>query len=248
MQVHLLAKTDDWLAVSKPDGMSCFDGRYDVTGYPRLVDIVGEHEPYARIVNRIDKDASGILIFAMNKEWGGILSKMWQGVDDRRRKVYAALTDPPLWDDVVNSTKLKAQSGKMDIAVTAFKHLGEGKIEAELLSHGRTHQIRKHLAQLGAPIHGDALYKGPEADRLMLHCCDVWLDYDGGCWIHSTPPWVGEEDGALASWDVAPLTEMQMESIKNAPTFTGPMSRPDGMPWEEWRVLRTGGVEVPPAE
>ncbi|MFN7147189.1 MAG: RNA pseudouridine synthase, partial [Myxococcota bacterium] len=56
---------------------------------------------------------------------------------------------------------------------------------------GRTHQIRAHLASLGAPILGDPTYGGPEADRLYLHAWRIRLPWPGPSdelWAESPPP------------------------------------------------------------
>ncbi len=56
---------------------------------------------------------------------------------------------------------------------------------------GRTHQIRAHLASLGAPIVGDPTYGGPEADRLYLHAWRIRLPWPGPndeLWAEAPPP------------------------------------------------------------
>lgn len=73
--------------------------------------------------------------------------------------------------------------------------LGQGGHAWELeiaIKTGVMHQIRAHLAHVGWPILGDAVYKGPASSRLHLHAwriCVPWLDpKNGGLWMTAPPP------------------------------------------------------------
>jgi 23S rRNA pseudouridine1911/1915/1917 synthase len=148
------------------------------------------------IVHRLDKDTSGVILIAKTDEAHEKLSRAF--AERAMRKFYRALCRGvfrkasgeirgPIGRDPRNRKKMaviKNEHRSRD-AWTDYRVLGQGKLGAEvecLLHTGRTHQIRAHLAHLGHPILGDALYgraRGtaneiPSA-RQMLHAARIEL-------------------------------------------------------------------------
>lgn len=128
-------------------------------------------------VHRLDRETSGVLLFAKTQEARRTLQANWSdakktylAIVEGRPEKDAGVIDQPLWED----EKL-------------FVHVGEGPdakeartrwrvrasdarralLEVEL-DTGRRHQIRAHLAWLGHPVVGDARY-GSKAPRMLLH-------------------------------------------------------------------------------
>ena len=148
--------------------------------------------PDARIVHRLDMATSGLMTFARGREAERRLSIAFQ-----RREVhkeYEALVagrmaeptgriDLPLMADWPNRPRQKVDLDRGKPALTCFRVLAVEPGGATRLAltpmTGRSHQLRVHLAAIGHPILGDALYAPPEtrAPRLMLHATGLALPH-----------------------------------------------------------------------
>ncbi len=134
------------------------------------------------IVHRLDKDTSGLMMVAKTDKAHGGLSRQ---IKERRiRKGYLALAlgkltpdrgvlDGPIGRDIRNRKRMAVATGGRD-ARTRYQvsRRFAGHTLAEVYPEtGRTHQIRVHLATLGHPLMGDALYGGrsPLLDGQFLH-------------------------------------------------------------------------------
>jgi 23S rRNA pseudouridine1911/1915/1917 synthase len=142
---------------------------------------------YAALHNRLDRETSGVLIFALEK---GVNKSVGMAFQERRvKKEYLAWVEGAPKNDSWTSD---SQIGKVGGKYTAVK-TGEGK-KAETLFRvlrreegrslvlaspltGRTHQIRIHLAEAGHPVAGDRVY-GAKPDRhLYLHAWRLTLQH-----------------------------------------------------------------------
>ncbi len=169
------------------------------TAYFRLTDYVRKGNPKSRervyIVHRLDREVSGILVFARSVAAKNALQTQWADV----KKHYLALVHgvPPepegtfssyLVEDGVHSVRSiggpKAGQGprRGKLSHTAYKVLGHSQgvslLDINLLT-GRKHQIRVHLAEHNLPIVGDTKY-GPErtdARRLALHAKSLAFEH-----------------------------------------------------------------------
>jgi 23S rRNA pseudouridine1911/1915/1917 synthase len=132
-------------------------------------------------VHRLDRDTSGLVLFAKSKEAEKGLHALFR--ERRIRKVYRALTPPFEVSD--SGVPLKAYRfrdeldwrGKVQTAVTTvLREGGEGELWSwwALPHTGRPHQIRKHFARYLVPLAGDRVYAGPEATgELGLRCVSL---------------------------------------------------------------------------
>lgn len=179
------------IAIAKPPELLSIPGRYLDTQdsvLSRLRQSLGENTPVYP-VHRLDRQTSGILLFARNLESLRSLSEQFQKREIH--KIYEALLaakieheqgtiDLPLWGNPENRPyqQVDWQHGKP--SVTEFRLLGQvgnySRIEFIPLT-GRTHQLRVHSADsqgLGVPILGDRLY-GSQAvtSRLHLHAREL---------------------------------------------------------------------------
>lgn len=171
----LIYEDDDFVVLNKKAGLAVAADRYDLEA-PRL-DLEAEKELgnlYA--VHRIDKDTSGLILYARTEN---AQKKLSQAFEKRLvQKTYHALVyGRPLWEtlradmpllpdaDVRHRTAVNRKSGKP--SVTDFTFLGQcgpfSWMEAKPLT-GRTHQIRVHLIECGFPIVCDPLY-GPAGQK-----------------------------------------------------------------------------------
>ncbi|MBN2558809.1 MAG: RluA family pseudouridine synthase [Clostridia bacterium] len=143
----------------------------------------------ARPVGRLDRNTSGVVIFAKNSH---VMTLMISALkEDSARKIYVGLTHGnPVEDEGLIDLPIKraedsiiarisAADGKP--SMTKFRVLerfgSASLVEFELLT-GRTHQIRLHSKELGHPLVGDGIYGDDSAtmhiiDRHALHCASV---------------------------------------------------------------------------
>jgi len=178
----VLYEDDALLAVNKPAGLRVHSGGKFVTSnlvyHLRYV-----HQPAfpeACLVNRLDADTSGLVLFARSKE---VLSQlMRQFAEGAVTKTYLAVVSGqpspadgtidlpigPVKGASVPRYGIDRQHGKG--AVTNYRTLRQLGGEHTLLeltpASGRTHQLRVHMAAIGHPLAGDALYTMSDADYL----------------------------------------------------------------------------------
>jgi len=197
----LLYEDRNFLAICKAAGFNSQRTPYQLKGTVEYaVDCylksIGLRDP-ARVVHRLDRGTSGVMIFPKNKQSATYFSDLLQ--KGKVEKTYWALVsgspDQQQWRvdaPVVKVSKFKygvGQAGKP--ARTLFRVLGEGggvtAIEAKPLT-GRTHQIRVHLVHSGFPIIGDESYGGIPAERMMLHCRHMRFPNQKGQLIEAVAP------------------------------------------------------------
>ena len=187
----ILYEDEDILVVDKPPGLLTIgtDDEKERTVYYALTDYVRKGQfrstKHVYVVHRLDREASGILVFAKGPNSRQKLQDHWPEVT----KTYLAVIHGHLSKkaDTITSflTENKAfhvyattDPRKGLISRTAYKVLKETKIfsllEINLLT-GRKHQIRVHLADTGHPIVGDRKYgeKDLEHKRLALHALSL---------------------------------------------------------------------------
>jgi 23S rRNA pseudouridine1911/1915/1917 synthase len=145
----------------------------------------GAREQQAFIVHRLDRETSGLMVFARSEAIQAALQRGWKSVTKR----YLAIVEgaPPsaegtLEDRLMETASLmvrRVQSGG-ELAVTHYRTLRRGRLRSLLeltLATGRKHQIRVQLAGAGCPVTGERKYgSGVEsAPRLALHACELSL-------------------------------------------------------------------------
>ncbi|MBU1863098.1 MAG: RNA pseudouridine synthase [Candidatus Omnitrophica bacterium] len=139
------------------------------------------------IVHRLDRDTSGIIVFAKNENAKRYLQDEWQGF----KKIYAAVVNGtlPEKEGVITSYLAENRAQKMysvddpkkgKLARTGYKVLRQSKkyslLEIDLLT-GKKNQIRVHCADKGCPVVGDKKYGGNKNSmkRLALHAVSISL-------------------------------------------------------------------------
>ena len=165
------------------------------------------------IVHRLDRATSGVMICARNLATASYLSR--QFAERKVKKVYLALVSslpghlaarinlPIRRSRRAPSTFVVDGNGKVAITdYTVQKEYPDGRALLELRPlTGRTHQLRVHLAHLGCPIVGDAVYGHAHyGDRLMLHAYRLEISIPG-------------QDGAERRIFTAPLPADFQEAI-----------------------------------
>jgi 23S rRNA pseudouridine955/2504/2580 synthase/23S rRNA pseudouridine1911/1915/1917 synthase len=170
----IIYEDEDFIAVNKPTGMLVIPDRFDKTK-ENLFDDLNKKYGKVFIVHRLDKDTSGIVIFAKNAEAHRDLSMKWEA--GQVSKTYYAIVTGRLSEKIgtinMGISPLKKKKGVMTIdikngkrSVTNYKVMEEYKDFSFLEvkpNTGRTHQIRVHLAAIGHPLAVDPLYNRKEA-------------------------------------------------------------------------------------
>jgi tRNA pseudouridine32 synthase/23S rRNA pseudouridine746 synthase len=189
-QVRVLYETDDYLAVDKPEGAVSVGSAGG--GLPEL--LAAGHPGRLFPVHRLDRGASGVIVFAKN----AAAHRHLNGEFDRRAvaKTYLACVDGVLevTSGRINAPIREFGSGRMGVdprrgkpSTTEWK-LAERLDDATLLrvhpATGRRHQIRVHLYHIGHPILGDPRYgdrvRQERFPRLMLHALAIGFALPSG--------------------------------------------------------------------
>lgn len=180
---------DHLVVVDKPAGLLSVPGRGEDKA-DCLVARLQSVFPEVLIVHRLDMATSGLLVLARGAEMHRQLSRLFREreVDKRYIAVVDGLlgeasgeVDLPLIADWPNRPRQKVDFEVGKRSLTKFRRLERDfmkcttRVELEPIT-GRTHQLRVHMAALGHPILGDALYAEADANssgRLLLHAMDL---------------------------------------------------------------------------
>ncbi len=195
------------LAINKPAGVIVQGGIKVKISISDLLDQVREGEVF-KIVHRLDRDTSGVIIFARNASVARYLMEEFKG--RRIKKIYLALTsgipskdngiiDYPLVKKYISGQeKVVIDEDSLQNATTHFSIISRLKHNIAYLKlqpiTGRTHQLRAHLAHINCPILGDGKYGGKKAfidgvvNQIHLHSHSLSLKLPNNKEITITAP------------------------------------------------------------
>ena len=239
----VIAEGPDWIALDKPPGLATQGGTKTSNHLDRLLDgLADEAGNRPKLVHRLDKDTSGVLLVAKTARAAAHFAKAFAGRGVM--KVYWALvTGVPSIDDGLVDLPLAKQPGtggeKMHVdqesgqpAKSRYRQIDRAGNRTAWLElrplTGRTHQLRAHMAAIGHPIVGDAKYGGAEAfltggisRKMHLHARRLRIDAPGGQKIDvsAEPPTHFAESLAALGFDI--------EAGKAMPSPSDPARSPE---------------------
>ena len=186
------------LVIAKPAGLLSMasDKEKLRTAYRMATDYVRKTDSSSRIfiVHRLDRDTSGVLLFAKDEQTKRAYQDNWDRLVGRRGYLAVVEGRPPRESDTIRTLLRENAAHKVysvpsggKEAITHYTTLSRGREYALLevdIDTGRKNQIRAHLSELGCPVAGDRDY-GAATDplgRLCLHAHELRL----------TDPFTGE--------------------------------------------------------
>lgn len=211
-QADAMVLTQDRAAIvlNKPPGLATQGGTGTKEHVDGLLDAFAAQGPRPRLVHRLDKDTSGVLLVARTPGSAAFFSKRFS--TRTARKIYWALVAgvPGIEDGLIELPLAKQpgsggekmmvdESGEGQSARSRYRVIERAGnraawVELQPLT-GRTHQLRVHMAAIGHPIVGDGKYGGPDAfltgsisRKMHLHARRLIIDHPDGTPLDVTAP------------------------------------------------------------
>lgn len=189
--LEILYQDHQLIAVNKPSGLLSVPGRGEHLA-DCLLSRVQAVFPEALLVHRLDRDTSGVMVFALTPHAQRNLSMQFEKRSTKKTyiaRVWGQLepktgtVDLPLIVDWPNRPRQMVDHENGKPAVTDYRVLKSDAVESRVRlmpRTGRSHQLRVHMLALGHVILGDPIYaEGPAADfpRLMLHSEELRINH-----------------------------------------------------------------------
>jgi 23S rRNA pseudouridine955/2504/2580 synthase len=200
----VLYEDDEVLALNKPHGLAVQGGTKTTKHVDRLLSAWGEGLDRPRLVHRLDRDTSGVLLLGKSPAAAARLSGAF--AKRKAKKTYWAIVagtpHPP--QGLIELPLIKKGVGDRELVVPAVPgELGADPADTEYVTisraakraawvalrplTGRTHQLRAHMKAIGHPILGDPKYSDEKAAelsavglKLQLHARRLTLPHPGG--------------------------------------------------------------------
>ncbi len=194
-KLKILYEDDELIAIDKPSGLLSVasDKEKNTTAYRLVLDYVRNQDSHKRIfvVHRIDKDTSGVLLFAKNEKLKNALQDEWNHLVKKR--LYVAIVEGLFEEkkgsrtswlletktNIVYSSSHKGDGLKATTNYEVIKDNGGYSLLNVTIDTGRKNQIRVHMKDLHHPIVGDNKYQSEDTPlkRLGLHAKELVITH-----------------------------------------------------------------------
>lgn len=201
IQNWVIYKDKDIIAINKPYGIASQGGTKVGISVDGVLDYLKfDYEERPRLVHRIDKDTSGLMVIARREDVARKFGELFK--TKNLKKTYLAVTvgvpspreaiikAPLLTKSKIGNQEKTVVDAEGKTSITEYKtldHAGDKLALVELNPiTGRTHQLRVHMDYLGTPILGDGKYGGKEAfisgqsNKLHLHAYMITILHGSG--------------------------------------------------------------------
>jgi len=217
----ILHRDDAVIVLNKPPGLAVQGGSGTDRHIDGLLDALRfGSDARPRLVHRLDKETSGVLVLARTVAAAAFLTRAFRGRTTRKTywAIVVGLPKPPQGRIALAIAKLPGREGERvradhedgKRAVTYYRVIDNAGARASWLAlqpvTGRTHQLRAHCAAIGTPILGDGKYGAaaahlagvPGAKRIHLHARALSIPHPLGGMLQITAPLPGH---MRQSWD-----------------------------------------------
>jgi len=191
------------IALNKPSGLATQGGSKTLRHVDRLLEAFADkngNKP--KLVHRLDKDTSGVLVVAKNRDVAERMGHMLKQRDVRKTYVALTVDVPKAHEGMMRHPLLKTDSGVVvdkengKPAKTTYKVLSFSGRDVALVAlrpeTGRMHQLRVHLKQIKTPILGDEKYGGMAEHSFVEDAARERLWLHALC-LHFTHPMTGKQ-------------------------------------------------------
>jgi len=211
LQAAVLYRDDSVIVINKPPGLAVQGGPGITKHLDGMLDALAYDGEKPRLVHRLDRDTSGVLVVARNVSAAAHLAKAFRGRDMEKTYWAVVVGEPEVAQGRITmplareggprgERTVPAAKGETGLrSITDYKTLEVAKRRAAFLElhplTGRTHQLRVHATEaLRCPILGDGKYGGEAAHleglsgSLHLHARSLRLPHPEGGWLDVTAP------------------------------------------------------------
>lgn len=189
-KVNIIYEDDCFLVVDKPSGMLTIATEEDKDSNNNLYSVLSKYVKKKNsnskifVVHRLDKDTSGVLLFAKSEKLKDMLQNDWNNIATR---IYYSVVYGNTKNEGTIKSYLKEDSNLVTystdtgkLAITCYKKIQSNEdysLLEILIKTGRRNQIRVQLKEIGHPIVGDSKYgyKDKNHKRMMLHAAKLTI-------------------------------------------------------------------------
>lgn len=208
----VLYEDEEVLALNKPAGLAVQGGTKTTKHVDKLLSAWGEGVDRPRLVHRLDRDTSGVIVVAKRRQVASALGRLFATRAVKKTYWAAVKGLPSPMQGRIDVALVKAKGPEGDRVRASVE--GEEEDEQRAVTHyavidrvasmfawvslkpvtGRQHQLRAHMAHIGTPILGDEKYGGnaglPEgvSKRLHLHARRIVFPHPGGGTVDVSAP------------------------------------------------------------
>ena len=181
--INIIYEDKDIIVIDKPYNLLTISNGREISLYNLVSEYVKKNNKNNKIfiVHRLDKDTSGLVVFAKNIKTKNYLQSNWNKVERKYKAIVIGITkDKDILKNYLQENKnhyvYVANSG--DLAITEYKKIKEINNNTLLdinIKTGKKNQIRVQLSNIGHPILGDKKYGNNKYKRLCLHAYKLVL-------------------------------------------------------------------------